>query len=153
MKLVWKKLTIGAIRALSGRKARKAPNTQGAPPAPLMHDIALKSKARLMGRSVMVMVLMVSVSKVVGLRSGGGRRRPPPRAEAFSAPGRHAQADEQREVDVRRGVRVGGVLVERVVRLESGRADEEGAVADVRRGEHALQVRLARADGLVVLTA
>jgi hypothetical protein len=41
MLLVWKKLTMGAKRALSGTKARKAPKTHGAPPAPLIDDMAL----------------------------------------------------------------------------------------------------------------
>src|SRR6185436_11705962 len=67
------------MRAVSGRKARKAPKTQGAPPAPWMADIALKSRARLMGRSVMVMELMVAVSQSEFSAQWGSRRRPPPR--------------------------------------------------------------------------
>src|SRR5688572_8222418 len=105
-----------------------------------MDDIALKSKARLMGRSVMVMVFMVSLSKSWACGRVGVRGRPPP-CRKHSAADRHAQAGgESREVDVRRGVRVGGVLAEGVVRLDVRRAAELGAVADVRRGEHLLQV-------------
>src|SRR6476646_9653680 len=83
---------IGAILALSGRKARKAPKTQGAPPAPLMHDIALKSRARLMGRSAMVMVLMVVVSRSWAAVAGGGRRDPHPASQHCQRPNRAASS-------------------------------------------------------------
>src|SRR5438309_1548545 len=69
MLLVWKKLTIGAMRALSGMKARKAPKTHGAPPVPLMADMALQSRARLTGRSRMIVVVMVRPSESGGFAS------------------------------------------------------------------------------------
>src|SRR5205085_1619313 len=102
--------------------------------------MALPSSSLLMDRSLMWKWVM-SVLALKKWRVGGGTSEGANQAEA---------AQHEERIEVGGAVVVGRRLREGVVGLDAGRAGEAGSVADVRRNDHVLDVRLARAGSLVV---